>query len=65
MMGKTVDRNGFIQICIVVSDIDLAAEKWAQVLGIEKNRRSVRRNSKAEKTIPTGGNRFPAKRCSL
>ena len=36
IMGKTVDMNGFIQICIVVSDIDLAAEKWALVLGIEK-----------------------------
>ncbi len=35
-MGKTVNRNGFIQICIVVGDIRLAAEKWAQVLGIEK-----------------------------
>ncbi len=36
MMGKAVDRNGFIQICIVVRDIALAAEKWAQVLGVEK-----------------------------
>ena len=35
-MSKTADRNGFIQICIVVKDIALAAEKWAQVLGIEK-----------------------------
>ena len=35
-MTKTVDKKGFIQICIVVSDISLAAEKWAQVLGTEK-----------------------------
>ena len=35
-MGKAVDQNGFIQICIVVRDIALAAEKWAQVLGVEK-----------------------------
>ena len=36
MMGKSIDRNGFIQICIVVGDIELAAEKWAQALGVEK-----------------------------
>lgn len=35
-MSKAADRNGFIQICIVVKDIALAAEKWAQVFGIEK-----------------------------
>ena len=35
-MGVTVNRNGFIQINIIVSDIEAAAEKWAQVLGIEK-----------------------------
>ena len=35
-MSKPADRNGFIQICIVVKDIALAAEKWAQVFGIEK-----------------------------
>ncbi len=35
-MNKPADRNGFIQICIVVKDIELAAEKWAQVFGIEK-----------------------------
>lgn len=35
-MSKAVNKNGFIQICIVVEDIRLAAEKWAQVLGIEK-----------------------------
>ena len=35
-MSKTADRNGFIQICIVVKDIALAAEKWAQVFGVEK-----------------------------
>ena len=35
-MSKPADRNGFIQICIIVKDIALAAEKWAQVFGIEK-----------------------------
>ena len=35
-MSKAVDKNGFIQICIIVSDIEQAAEKWAQVLGTEK-----------------------------
>ena len=35
-MSVTVNRNGFIQINIIVSDIEAAAEKWAQVLGIEK-----------------------------
>ncbi len=35
-MGVAVNRNGFIQINIIVSDIEAAAEKWAQVLGIEK-----------------------------
>lgn len=33
---KTVNKNGFIQINIVVRDIAAAAEKWAMVLGIEK-----------------------------
>jgi len=35
-MSKPADRNGFIQICIIVKDIALAAEKWAQVFGVEK-----------------------------
>lgn len=35
-MNVAVNRNGFIQINIIVSDIEAAAEKWAQVLGIEK-----------------------------
>lgn len=35
-MSVAVNRNGFIQINIIVSDIEAAAEKWAQVLGIEK-----------------------------
>ena len=35
-MSKAADRNGFIQICIVVKDIAQAAVKWAQVFGIEK-----------------------------
>ena len=35
-MGKSIDRNGFIQINIIVRDIEAAAEKWAQVLGTEK-----------------------------
>ena len=35
-MGKTINRNGFIQITIIVKDIAAAAEKWAQILGVEK-----------------------------
>lgn len=35
-MEHTIDKNGFIQINIVVSDIETAAEKWAELLGIEK-----------------------------
>ena len=35
-MGRSIDRNGFIQINIIVRDIEAAAEKWAQVLGVEK-----------------------------
>ncbi len=35
-MTKPVNKNGFIQICIIVKDIETAAEKWAQVLGVEK-----------------------------
>lgn len=35
-MSKAVDKNGFIQICIIVKDIEQAAEKWAQVFGVEK-----------------------------
>ena len=35
-MGKALNKNGFIQINIIVKDIELAAEKWAQVLGVEK-----------------------------
>lgn len=35
-MSKNINKNGFIQINIVVRDIEAAAEKWAQVLGVEK-----------------------------
>lgn len=35
-MGKPVNRNGFIQINIIVEDIEKAASLWAAVLGIEK-----------------------------
>ena len=35
-MSNTVNKNGFIQINIIVRDIETAAEKWAQVLGAEK-----------------------------
>ena len=35
-MSKSINRNGFIQINIIVRDIETAAEKWAQVLGVEK-----------------------------
>lgn len=35
-MKTTIRKDGFIQICIIVKDIDAAAEKWAAILGIEK-----------------------------
>jgi len=35
-MGKEINRNGFIQINIIVKDIIAAAEMWAKVLGVEK-----------------------------
>lgn len=35
-MKRGVSENGFIQINIVVADIEKAAEKWAELLGIEK-----------------------------
>lgn len=34
-MNTPVNKNGFIQINIVVSDIETAAKKWADLLGIE------------------------------
>jgi len=35
-MNTPVEKKGFIQINIVVSDIEKAAAKWADLLGIEK-----------------------------
>lgn len=35
-MQKPIKKEGFIQINIVVADIEKAAEKWAEILGIEK-----------------------------
>ena len=35
-MSKSIKKDGFIQINIIVRDIEAAAEKWAQVLGVEK-----------------------------
>ena len=35
-MQTPVEKKGFIQINIVVADIEKAAEKWADLLGIEK-----------------------------
>ena len=34
-MNTPVNKNGFIQINLVVSDIETAAKKWAELLGIE------------------------------
>jgi catechol 2,3-dioxygenase-like lactoylglutathione lyase family enzyme len=33
-MQNTINFNGFFQIAIIVKDIDKAAEKWAQILGV-------------------------------
>ena len=35
-MKTPIDKKGFIQINIVVSDIETAAAKWAELFGIEK-----------------------------
>lgn len=35
-MKTPIKKEGFIQICIIVKDIEKAAEKWAAILGIEK-----------------------------
>ena len=35
-MKTPIDKKGFIQINIVVADIEKAAEKWAELLGVEK-----------------------------
>ena len=35
MNGK-INKNGFIQINIIVRDIEAAAEKWSLLLGVEK-----------------------------
>lgn len=35
-MKTHADKKGFIQINIVVADIEKAAEKWADFLGVEK-----------------------------
>ncbi len=34
-MEHPVNKKGFAQICIVVKDIELAAKKWAELLGME------------------------------
>ena len=34
-MKTTINKNGFIQINIVVKDIEKAAQKWGEILGIE------------------------------
>lgn len=36
-MKHPVSKKGFIQINIIVKDIELAAEKWAELLGVNLN----------------------------
>lgn len=33
-MANPLDLNGFIQIALVVEDIDVAAKEWAELLGV-------------------------------
>ena len=47
-MKTPVEKKGFIQINIVVADIEKAAEKWADLLGIEKPVVKAHGSSKAE-----------------
>ena len=35
-MNGNINKNGFIQINIIVRDIEAAAEKWSLLLGVEK-----------------------------
>ena len=35
-MQTHLERKNYMQICIVVADIEKAAEEWAKLLGIEK-----------------------------
>lgn len=35
-MKQHLQKKNYMQICIVVADIEKAAEKWAELLGIEK-----------------------------
>ena len=35
-MSRNINKNGFIQINIIVRDIETAAKKWAQLFGVEK-----------------------------
>ncbi|MDO4740221.1 MAG: VOC family protein [Eubacteriales bacterium] len=35
-MKHTISKTGFIQINIVVADIEKAAKKWAELLGVKK-----------------------------
>lgn len=41
-MKTPVNKHGFAQICIIVKDIEAAAEKWAAILGCEKP--AIRKN---------------------
>ena len=40
-MNAPLDKKGFIQINIIVKDIEKAAELWAKLLGIEKPKISI------------------------
>lgn len=42
-MQNAIDLGGFIQICIVVDDIEKAADSWANLFGIERPRIETRR----------------------
>ena len=42
-MSRNIHKNGFIQINIIVRDIETAAEKWAQIFGVEKPEIQARR----------------------
>lgn len=41
-MKNPIDKKGFIQINIVVADIETAAQKWAELLGVEKPEITIR-----------------------
>ena len=50
-MEHPVNKKGFAQICIVVKDIELAAKKWAELLGMDSEIGSIAEGKRANLLI--------------